>query len=292
MHGDLTVLLRVGHLNYVRDISADISKVLVCPGNAPYGSSMATRLESAMLRARLDSVALADAVGVDVKTVNRWLSGRVPHRRTRALVARVLDETEDLLWPQTRPDLAVGGAATAEVQGTYAHRADIPNDLWTSLILGADEQIDIVGYAYPFVLELLPDAADILAAKCRNGTRIRLAFADPDCPHVVERDALEQMNGTLAGRIRNALNMLGPLTDTPGCDIGLHTSHLYNSVFRFDDKMIVTPYLFRARGYQHPALHLRKLSQHGIFSSFAEQFEQIWGSATPYAQGLSHELTA
>lgn len=253
---------------------------------------MSHRLESAMLRARLDSVALAEAVGVDVKTVNRWLAGRVPHRRTRALVARVLGETEDLLWPQTRPDLAAGGTATAEVLGAYAHRADIPNDLWISLLLGASEQIDIAGYAYPFVLELLPDAADILAERCRNGTRVRLAFADPNCPHVAERDALEQMNGTLAGRIRNALSMLGPLTGTPGCDVGLHTSHLYNSVFRFDDKMIVTPYLLRARGYQHPALHLRKLSPHGIFSSFAEQFEQIWGSVTPYAQGRSRELTA
>ncbi len=245
-----------------------------------------------MLRAQLDSVALAQAVGVDVKTVNRWLAGRVPHRRTRAMVAGILGEAEDLLWPQTRPDLAAGGAATAEVQGAYAHRAAIPNDLWISLLLGAHEQIDIVGYAYPFVLELLPDAGDILATKCCSGTRIRLAFADPSCPHVAERDALEQMNGTLSGRIRNALNMLGPLTDTRGCDIGLHTCHLYNSVFRFDDKMIVTPHLFRARGYQHPALHLRKLSAHGIFSSFAEQFEQIWGSTTHYAQGVSRELTA
>ncbi len=253
---------------------------------------MSHRLESAMLRARLDSVALAEAVGVDVKTVNRWLAGRVPHRRSRVVVARLLDEAEDLLWPQTRPDLVAGGAATAEVQGAYAHRADIPNDLWTSLILSATEQIDIAGYAYPFVLELLPDAADFLADRCRKGTRARLAFADPNCPHVAERDALEQMNGTLAGRIRNALSMLGPLTNTPGCDIGLHTSHLYNSVFRFDDTMIVTPYLLRARGYQHPALHLRKLSPHGIFSSFAEQFEQIWGSVTPYAQGLPHGLTA
>ncbi|MEV0063807.1 XRE family transcriptional regulator [Nocardia sp. NPDC050718] len=253
---------------------------------------MTQRLESAMLRARLDSSALAAAVGVDAKTVNRWLAGRVPHRRTRAVVARILDEPEDLLWPQTRPDLAPGASATAEVQVAYAHRADIPNDLWTSLLLGANEQIDIVGYAYPFVMELLPDAADVLATKCREGTRIRLAFADPDCPHVAERDALEQMNGTLAGRIRNALNMVGKLADTPGCEILLHASHLYNSVFRFDDEMIVTPYLFRARGYQHPALHLRKLSPHGIFSSFAEQFEQIWGSATPYPQGLSHGLTA
>jgi hypothetical protein len=67
-----------------------------------------------------------------------------------------------------------------------------------------------------------------------------------------------------------------------GIDIGLHAVHLYNSVFRFDNQMIVTPHLYRARGYQHPALHLRELSPHGIFASFADQFEQVWQTTTAY----------
>lgn len=225
---------------------------------------------------------LAARVGVDVKTVNRWLAGRVPHHRTRLRVAELLDETEESLWPATRPDIQAGAPATAEVLGAYAHRSETPKELWVSLVHNASERIDILGYAYPFVFELLPDASEMIAAKCRAGCEVRLAFADPDCDHVMERDMLEQMGGTLPGRIRNALSMLGPLADTPGCTIGLHTTHLYNSVFRFDDQMIVTPYLFRARGYQHTALHLRKLSPYGIFESFADQFEQIWGTVTPY----------
>lgn len=179
-------------------------------------------------------------------------------------MARVLNESEEALWPQTRPDLAAG----------------------------AKEKIDIVGYAYPFVFELLPDAAEIIAQKCRNGAQVRLAFADPDSAHVAERDALEQMNGTLAGRIQNALSMLGELDSVSGCQVGLHSVHLYNSVFRFDDQMIVTPYLIRARGYQHTAFHLRRLSSHGIFSSFADQVEQLWGSVAPYQQGVTHGKTA
>ncbi|RDI63936.1 hypothetical protein DFR76_109276 [Nocardia pseudobrasiliensis] len=245
-----------------------------------------------MLRAQLDSVMLAKAVGVDVKTVNRWLAGRVPHQRTRLAVASVLSESETNLWPQTRPDLKAGSPATAEVLGAYGHRADIPHELWTSLLLGATEQVDIIGYAYPFVFELLPDAAEVVAEKCRNGIRVRLAFADPDCSHVIERDDLEQMHGTLPGRIRNALSMLGPLTTASGCEVGLHTTHLYNSIFRFDDQMIVTPYLVRARGYQHPALHLRRLSPHGIFASFADQVEQVWETVTSYPQGVIDEQTA
>ncbi|WP_433728588.1 hypothetical protein ACQP0C_39375 [Nocardia sp. CA-129566] len=254
---------------------------------------MSHRLQSAMLRAQIDSAALATTVNVDVKTVNRWLAGRVPHKRTRAAVASALGESESSLWPATRPDISAGAPATAEVIGAYAHRADVPNEIWTSLLLSATQRIDIIGYAYPFVLELLPDAADLIADKCRNGASVRLAFADPESAHVAERDALEQMQGTLPGRIRNALSMIGPLAETPGCRIGLHTTHLYNSVFRFDDLMLVTPYLVRARGYQHPALYLRKLSPYGLFASFEDQFEQIWGTVTPYLQEVNPDgLTA
>ncbi|RJO70668.1 XRE family transcriptional regulator [Nocardia panacis] len=250
------------------------------------------RLETAILRSGLSSAELADKAGVDVKTVNRWLAGRVPHRRTRVRVAELLGETEETLWPAARPDTQAGAPATAEVLGAYAHRAEIPNDLWVSLVHKATRRIDIMGYAYPFVLELLPKASEVIAAKCLSGCDVRLGFADPDCDHVIERDTLEQMNGTLPGRIRNALSMLGPLPDTPGCRVGLHSTHLYNSVFRFDDEMIVTPYLFRARGYQHTALYLRRLSPHGIFESFADQFEQIWQTTVPYTERDSRGLTA
>jgi hypothetical protein len=46
--------------------------------------------------------------------------------------------------------------------------------------------------------------------------------------------------------------------------------------------MIVTPHMYRARGYQHPALHLRELSRHGVVASFTDPFEQIWRTCTPY----------
>jgi hypothetical protein len=171
------------------------------------------------------------------------------------------------------------------IDGKGAHRADIPQSLWTSLLLGATERIDFLGYAYPFVLELLPDTMQRLTDKAAAGVRIRLAFADPDSAHVVERDTLEQIGGTLPGRIRNALNFCEPLHQIDGVEIGLHTVHLYNSVFRFDNQMIITPHLYRARGYQHPALHLRELSPHGIFASFADQFEQVWQTTTAYPSG-------
>ena len=37
--------------------------------------------------------------------------------------------------------------------------------MWTPLLLGATERIDVLGYAYPFVLELLPDTMNRLTDK-------------------------------------------------------------------------------------------------------------------------------
>ena len=236
-----------------------------------------------MLRAQLDPAALAAAVGVDVKTVNRWLTGRIPHQRTRLAVADALGETEADLWPQARPDHAPGAEATAEVVGAYAHRADIPHHLWTS----------------PARRRHQTDRPARLRLPVRAGTAARHhATASPTRPPTAPASGSRSPTPT-ARTSPNATpwnrsaapcpaasatpsTSSNPSTTCPACEIGLHTVHLYNSVFRFDHQMIVTPHLYRARGYQHPALHLRELSPHGIFASYADQFEQIWQTTTPY----------
>jgi hypothetical protein len=237
---------------------------------------MNDRLRTAMLRTGLDASGLAQAVGVDPKTVTRWIAGRVPHHRTRMIVAQRLGEDPGALWPASRPDQAPGSAMTAEVVSAWAHRADIPTSLWVALLHGARKRIDLLGYAYPMLWEASPRAVETVIERCHAGARARVAVADPECPHVAERDALEQLGGTLPGRIRLALRWLTPLVECPNADVGVHSVHLYNSVFRFDDQMIVTPHVFRGHGYQHPALYLRRLSPYGIFETFAEQFQQVW----------------
>jgi hypothetical protein len=132
----------------------------------------------------------------------------------------------------------------------------------------------------PFVWELEPRMAEQFG---ELGVNVRIALCDPDCAHAMERDALEQLDGTLPGRIRNAFTMLDRVRAVAGVQIGLHQVHLYNAIYRFDDHMIVTPYLYRARGFEHPALHLRRLSRFGIFESYAAQFEDVWATVRPVA---------
>lgn len=51
---------------------------------------------------------------------------------------------------------------------------------------------------------------------------------------------------------------------------------MYNSVFRFDEDMLVTPHMYGTPGYRAPLLHVRRLTSGGIFDAFASHFERVW----------------
>lgn len=231
-----------------------------------------------------DVESLAAGVQVDPKTVQRWLMGRVPHPRHRWAVARIVGEEEGYLWPTARAPLTPGAEATPEVVAAYAHRADIPTASWSELLAASHRHLDILGYAFLFFPEQHIDVPKIVQKHCVGGCRVRIAVADPTGRHTGERDVLEDLNGTLPARIHMTLSHLRPLESLAGVEIRLHDVHLYNAVYRFDDQMIVTPYLYRAHGFQHPALHIRRLSPYGLFASFLDQFEDIWREATPLAE--------
>jgi transcriptional regulator with XRE-family HTH domain len=58
------------------------------------------RLRSCLAAAKLTTSDLAAHVGVDVKTVERWIiKGRVPYRAHRTATAALLRTTEAYLWP-------------------------------------------------------------------------------------------------------------------------------------------------------------------------------------------------
>jgi Domain of unknown function (DUF5919) len=245
------------------------------------------RLRSAMANARADIDAITKATGVDPKTVQRWLTGRVPHPRHRWAIANLLGEEEGYLWPAARPDLSPGAEATSEVVAAYGHRADIPISKWSDLLATARRQIDLLGYAFLFLPEQFVDLGLSIEKKSAGGCKVRIALADPDGSQVQERDALEQLGGTLPARIQTTLGHLRDVLTIPGVELRFHNVHLYNAIYRFDDEMVVTPYLYRAHGFQHPAFRLRRLGPYGVFASFADQFETIWASATPVGTPMS-----
>jgi hypothetical protein len=239
------------------------------------------RLRSAIERGRTSVEEVALKAQVDPKTVHRWLGGRTPHPRHRFVVAKFLHEDEDFLWPGAgrSPDTA---AADAEIVAAFPYRSEFPVAKWWHLITSATRQIDLLGYTLYFLPLQHPELISTLQQKCEQGCKIRVAIADPESKFVADRDVEEDNTGlTLVARIRSTLKYFRPLLDCPGVEIRFQDSPLYNSVFRFDDQMLVTPHLYGTQGSAAPLLHLRRLGPNGLFSRFAAHFEAIWAHTTP-----------
>ena len=77
---------------------------------------------------------LAEAVQVDAKTVERWITkGRIPYRRHRFEVAAFLGVDESYIWPDALGRDEVAAVSESEVVAVYPHRSEVPRDVWGHL---------------------------------------------------------------------------------------------------------------------------------------------------------------
>ena len=238
------------------------------------------RLRAALAASRTDSGQLAAAVEVDVKTVERWLAGRVPHSRHRAAVARHLGRTELQLWPDVQSALA-HQADTGEVLAFYAYRTQLSVEDWWRLLSHANEHIDLCAYALLFLPEAHPHLVELLRDKAAAGTNVRIALADPAAPETKARSVEENLGPDgMGARVRNTLRHLEPLKGLPNIEVRQYASPMYNSVFRFDQEMLVTPHLYGTPGYLAPLLHLQRGTAEGPFDQFVAHVDRLWSIST------------
>ncbi|SFC96568.1 hypothetical protein SAMN04487968_1177 [Nocardioides terrae] len=237
------------------------------------------RLQAGLARAGLTNEVVADRTGVDPKTVQRWLKGRVPHPRSRFVIAELLEEDEEFLWPGVRR-LDPSTSVAAELVAAYAYRSELDLKRWWEFFVRAERQIDLLGFTLYFLPQQHPGLVDLLGQKIDDGCRIRAALADPSSPHVQWRDDEEHLAITVKVRIKSALDAFAPLIER-GAEFRFQDAPLYNSIFRFDDEMLLTPHLYATPGHSAPLLHMRRLMSNGLFSRFASHFEAVWSDAKP-----------
>lgn len=152
---------------------------------------------------------------------------------------------------------------------------------WWALFVQAQEHIDLLANAMLFIPEQHAGLIPLLKEKGATSCKVRIAFADPICEMVRIRDEEEGLGGTLPGRIKNCLYHFQSLLGHPGIEIHYHSTPLYNSLFRFDNEMFVTPHLYSLHGSKAPLLHLRRLEEDGLFDNFVSHFEAVWKTTVP-----------
>ena len=240
------------------------------------------RLRTAMLRTGTTAEDLALCCGVDVKTVERWLSlGRVPHRANRWDAARRLGADEAWLWPQAvtpRRD----GATQSELVRLYPDRASVPRETWLALMDGAREDIAVLVMSGTFYAQTQPRVARMLADASARGVRVRLCFGDPASEAVATRGREEGIGDTLAAKIRSALTYYRDIAASGDAEARLHGCTLYASLFRYDDEVIVNPHAYGEAASANPALHLRRLDGGQVAATYMDSFERVWDTARPW----------
>jgi hypothetical protein len=243
------------------------------------------RLREAMDQAGVSADRLAEAVEVDPKSVWRWTNKGVIPRRIglKARVAGVLSVNETDIWPPPPRSTRMGEdrEVTEEVVTVWAHRADVPKASWWAILDSAETHIDLLGYAMQFLPEDHSRLDRLLVDNAADGCRIRIALANPESPYVAERDEEEGLGGTFPDRIRTTVDHFEPLFGVEGIDLRFHQTRMYNSVFRGDDQMFVTPHLYGLKGYRAPLLHIHRSTDDGMFDGFMAHFERIWTVSQP-----------
>ncbi|MET8118817.1 XRE family transcriptional regulator [Micromonospora sp. NPDC005291] len=240
------------------------------------------RLREAMLKTGLSTYELAEKLDVNPKTAERWVTfDRAPYPRHRHAIAAIVQEREAYLWPKAVSAERATRIADSELVHVYPRRAAVPLDLWGRLITQATKEIGVLVYAGLFLPEQVPTIIKDLTAKAQAGVRVRILLGDPDSEAVAARGAEEGIGHAMAGKVHNVLAFYNQLRGVEGVFARFHGTTLYNSIYRFDNELLVNTHAYGFPAAHAPVLHLRRLSAGELFDTYADSFDRVWSSGHP-----------
>ncbi|GAA0335760.1 DUF5919 domain-containing protein [Actinoallomurus spadix] len=243
---------------------------------------MKETLRRVFAEAGLTEQDVATRLGVDVKTVRRWLDGRRPYPRHRSQLADLVGIDQAKIWRAEVPAPPSPQHGGAEIEASYAHRWAVPRSVWQWLFSQAEREIGILVYSGLFLAEDI-GILRILAERAHAGVSVRILLGDPNSPHVAERGADEGVDEAMAAKIRNSIVLYQPLREVDGVEIRLHSTVLYASLYCADDDLLVNPHAYGVTASNAPVLHVRRAERDDVASMYAHSFEAVWRSAQSLA---------
>ncbi|MEU1731670.1 helix-turn-helix transcriptional regulator [Streptosporangium sp. NPDC020145] len=239
------------------------------------------RLRTALLERGTTITEVAEAVEVDAKTVERWITqGRVPYRKHRFALAKLLGVEEVYLWPDALTPKQAAAVSGSELVTVYPHRWAVPKETWERLFSAAQGEIGVLVYSGIFIAQ---DTGIMrtFAKKAEAGVRVRILLGNPDALEAAPHGADEGLGDGMAAQTRMALTLYRPLQQVEGIEIRLHHTILYNSIYRGDDQLLVNTHVYGKFATDAPVMHLRKVAGGDMVSTYIDSFEAVWAGATP-----------
>jgi hypothetical protein len=250
------------------------------------------RLRNAMLRTGTTTNDLALCCGVDVKTVERWLSlSRIPHRANRWDAARRLGTDETWLWPQVAPSHRDAAAAAElirmEISAVYPTQAEASREIREHAATA--ERVDILAVRGLGILGLNDSQLRGPLTERSSPVQVRVLLLDPDSPAVAVRAAeTGESPESFAAGIRMSLARLAELQGHPVVRL---ESAVYSSLpvwrmLAFDGTMFLSAFTPRTEGAGSGMYKLTPVGDGVLHAGMTRQFEDIWQCAR-HARGKS-----
>ena len=248
------------------------------------------RLKTAMDTVAITADELADRVDVDPKTIERWVSGRTPHRRYRLQAAHALGVTPADLWPDT--DKPAPPPTTddedeqpdGDLDAAYPTSEDPAAPNLTEMLTSAQTRIDLLDATW-HGLASDPNIRAALRVRADAGVAIRLLISDPDSAYLLalEHEARERAELTdepiLAWEVEKAIGYLQPLLSHPRIEARTFVAAPANAITTADDQMLVRLHLAGAPAQVEPLLALTRRHSHGLYDRFAHHLQVTWDDA-------------
>lgn len=238
------------------------------------------RLRTAILAVNMTVEDLATKVGADPKTVDRWIRNEVvPHRKTRHKIVDVLGGREQDLWPSLATD-ARPVPTESELVHLYPSRSAITGRGWEALLASVKERMDVLVFSGAFLVEQY-NLVPLIREKAAAGVQFRLLIGNEAAEAVKQRAIEEGTPGGLEGRVQLMRRYLADVVELDGVEVRTHGEILYNSLYRFDDDLLVNGHTLGALAGQSPVMHLRRQPNGQMWQHYMRSFERNWSAGVP-----------
>lgn len=249
------------------------------------------RLRKAILGSGMTIAEVARQCGMDPKSLERAIAGRLPHPRNRHAIATFLQVDVVELWPEAEgPAARSSGGRMAGVERVYATRSDFLGDMPPEALFSRATSITAAGLSNNLLCQHYADRR--LEELLTLGAQVFCLFLDPGGASTASREQeegyepghlahLTSMNISLLQRLRSRL----PESVRGHLRLGTYDETVRFNIISIEQPeaslAVVQPYLPHSRGVDSPTLVIRRRDEPGLFETFSQVLTDLVDKATP-----------